>query len=229
MRAPDEAINIAKALVGEAYIYGFKHSYNPVAESRINTLASQYPSTFTSTYIAKAKKFIGKYAIDCSGLVCHCLGIADIGSYYISQLATSNPSNYTAYTPSSTAPKEGDILWRTGHCSIYIGDGYLIEAKGISYGVIKSKYVKSEWTRIIRPTYVIRPAYAYYENIGWNEDSVGWWYAYGGYNGNYYKSTVKEIEGKLYAFNADGYVIANPTITTDDKGAIKTIEGGIYK
>lgn len=33
-----------------------------------------------------------------------------------------------------------------GHIGLYIGDGYVIEAKGTQYGVVKSKVTESRWT-----------------------------------------------------------------------------------
>ena len=40
-------------------------------------------------------------------------------------------------------------------------------------------------------------------NIGWNQDSKGWWYSYDGTN--YYKDCWKEIKGEWYSFNPQGY------------------------
>lgn len=46
-------------------------------------------------------------------------------------------------------------------------------------------------------------------NIGWHTDNIGKWYRYkeGVGPDTYYRNIVKEIDGKCYAFNQNGYVI----------------------
>ena len=40
----------------------------------------------------------------------------------------------------------GVLVFKNGHVGVYIGDGYVIEAKGHNYGVIKSKLSATSWT-----------------------------------------------------------------------------------
>ena len=58
----------AKSKIGTPYVYGAKGAEGALTASRLNTLAKSYPSMFTTSYITKARKFIGKVCTDCSGL-----------------------------------------------------------------------------------------------------------------------------------------------------------------
>lgn len=200
------------------YGYGFKASNNPPTMYTVNQLAAMYPSIYTQNYIDKILFYIAKgYSlIDCSGLVCNALAIPDIGSYQLGLLPNTHSDN--GYTYQST-PQEGDILWKSGHVALAISPTHCIEAKGINYGVRKSLISEQGFTKIIRPTY------QYYKNLGWNKDNNGWWYAYGRMKGEYYWNCTAWIDDKLYAFDKEGYLVYNPTVTTDANGAIKTISG----
>lgn len=210
------------------YIYGFKYSYNPVTEDRINSLARMYKSTFSSSYIKKAKGMIGGNAIDCSGLVCHCLGISDIGSSQIAELPSSNyyfEEDYYDFI-NEMEREPGAILWKQGHVGFYMGDNVVIEARSIDLGVCTSNLTDSwrGWSKVIIPVY---QSTSYYENIGWNHDSTGWWYSYGDQKGDYYKSCIVEINGQSFAFNEDGYCVINPTIQYDENtGCVTGVIGG---
>ena len=231
----NEARTIAMKLYTDSwgYIYGFKYNYNPVTESRINVLAKMYPATFTASYIKKAKGMIGGNAIDCSGLVCHCLGISDIGSAEIGLLSGSNYYSEEDYYDfiDNIEPEPGAILWKKGHVGFYIGDGVVIEARSIALGVCTSKLTDTwrGWSKVLIPTYVDDKDYnegVLYENLGWNHDDTGWWYAYGHKQGEYYKSEIATINGESFAFNESGYCVINPAIRYDESGAVKSVTGG---
>lgn len=234
MSAPKTTLNEARTRAMElytnnwGYIYGFKHSYNPVTSSRINTLAKQYPATFTSSYIKKANGMIGGNAIDCSGLICYCLGISDIGSSQIGELSGSSYYDEEDYYHfcNRTDPEPGAILWKKGHVGFYMGDGVVIEARSIDIGVSTSKLTDTwrGWSKVIIPGYVEDN---FYENLGWNHDSIGWWFAYGHNQGNYYQSCVQNIDGKAFAFNEGGYCVINPHISYNDSGEIVSVTGGV--
>lgn len=209
------------------YIYGFKYKDNPVRRSTIDVLAKMYPATFSANYKKKAYALEGMNAIDCSGLVCYAMGIDDIGSTQI--LERAEGSNYYEvhdyYEHIALKDKAGMILWKRGHVGFYMGDYVVIEARSMEYGVTTSKLtdVWRGWEKLIIPEYV--PS-GDYENIGWNKDSVGWWYAYGHNKGEYYKSQIATIGNKSYAFNEDGYCVWNPVIEFDNSGAIVSVTGG---
>lgn len=64
-----------------------------------------------------------------------------------------------------------------------------------------------------------------YENIGWNKDENGWWYAYGHKKGEYHINNAVRIENDLYFFDTDGYCVYPESIETTNKGAMKYIHG----
>lgn len=65
-----------------------------------------------------------------------------------------------------------------------------------------------------------------YENImNWNWDDNGWWYPYGKKKGQYHRNNAVRIDGNMYFFDAEGYCVKNPKVTTDDNGAFILIEG----
>lgn len=144
----------AKAQVGLPYWYG---TYGQTASASLyGSKKKQYPkyytaSDFTSQY--------GKRVHDCVGL---------IKGYLWSESATAKPKYkkdqdksargmYNAATTkgkNSTFPGTAGLLVfkaslsTTGtinHVGIYDGNGYVYEAKGHAYGVVKTPYKKSAW------------------------------------------------------------------------------------
>lgn len=133
----------AKTKLGTAYVFGSKQPGDgPLTQARVNTLAKLYPSHFTQAYLNKiaAKKLIGKICCDCSGLI----------SWYTGRVLGSSQLYAQAYArlPISQYKKFaiGTVLWRSGHVGVYIGNGLLIEAKGIDYGTVESKVENTKFT-----------------------------------------------------------------------------------
>ena len=218
----NEAIRRAKKLVADDwnYVYGAKYNDNPITVKLINRLRAENSQVYTHNYYTKALTKVGKNAIDCSGLVCHCWGISDIGSWSIHYLPNEKPNSYA-----SVSLKEliaGDAVWKSGHVGLYIGNGKVIEARGIDYGVQITNLTDQLWKHGVRKK-DLKTAYDY-ENIGWNEDTKGWWYAYGHFKGEYYKNQVVCIDGKYYAFDAEGYLCYIGTFYTNASGEIIAIE-----
>ena len=182
------------------YVYGMKHSYGRLTQDRINILAKDNPSTFSSSYVAKANKLIGKLCIDCSGLVCYLWQIQDIGSWDISQLPKTKPNRYAKVK--LTELKWGDCVWKKGHVGIYLGDGRVIEAKGIDYGVRISNLGDTPWVYGIRDKEL-----HFYGRLGWCKTDGKWWFTYGESKGEYLHDTTVQIDGKQYTFDADGWLI----------------------
>lgn len=131
--------NFAISKKGTPYVYGAKGSYGVFTSSRLNSLTKLYPSTFTSTYINKAKKYVGKVCTDCSGLI----------SWYTGKIIGSSQMYSTASKriPISKLNEVpiGAVLWKSGHVGVYIGNGKCVEAKGINYGTIESKVSATAW------------------------------------------------------------------------------------
>lgn len=129
----------ALSKLGTPYFYGSK--MNVLTEAFMRQMNGAYPSTVTSAYIrkARAKGMVGKVCCDCSGL---------IGAYRGKQIGSSQLySSATKRIPVAdwrTFPV-GTVLWKNGHVGVYIGDGMVVEEKGIDYGCIKSRIESTAW------------------------------------------------------------------------------------
>lgn len=142
----------AKAQVGKPYWWG---TYGQTAdESLYNSKKKQYPSYYTASDF---KSQYGKRVHDCIGL---------IKGYLWSDSATATPKYNSAqdknasgmYAAAATKgaissfPKTAGLLVFRGtstskitHVGVYGGDGYVYEAKGHAYGVVKTAYKAADW------------------------------------------------------------------------------------
>lgn len=119
----------------------------------------------------------------------------------------------------SSSRLEGDVLWRSGHTELYLGDGKqggariaetggINGAKGDQTGreITASAYKASDWTKVFR-----------YAQAGWVKAKDGrWWYQYE--NGSYPKDQWLKVSGKWYFFDKSGWMVASSFI---DDGAAK--------
>lgn len=141
----------AKAQVGLPYWYGtFGQTASPTL---LNSKRKQYPSYYKSTDFNTQ---YNKRVHDCVGL---------IKGYLWSDTTTSKPK-YNAYQDVSAAgmyknsTTKGDMSTfpaingtlvykksgnRISHVGIYCVDGYVYEAKGHKYGVVKTTYKQTDW------------------------------------------------------------------------------------
>ena len=123
-----------------AYWYGAKGETATLP--LLNRLAKENKGVYSSRYIEECKNDIrgNKRVCDCSGLVCHALGISDIGSYQIGQ----------KFKEWKDEPKEGMIAWRQGHVAIFRKGGFVIEMQGQSTDFRDDRYYKDAgFTKIL--------------------------------------------------------------------------------
>lgn len=142
----------AKAQVGLPYWYG---TFGQTASASLYTSKKkQYPSYYTASDFASQ---YGKRVHDCVGL---------IKGYIWSDSATATPTYnseqdksasgmYAAASTKGTIssfPKTAGLLVFKGtstskitHVGVYDGSGYVYEAKGHQYGVVKTAYKQSDW------------------------------------------------------------------------------------
>ena len=74
-------------------------------------------------------------------------GVPDYGANQMYQYATQNGTEGEDYGGMSTMPEiPGLMLWKDGHVGVYIGDGYVIEAMGTKYGVVKTEVEGRGWS-----------------------------------------------------------------------------------
>lgn len=103
------------------------------------------------------KKWIGHKVADCSGLFSWAFkqlgGYMYHGSdtmwnkYCVSKgtLVGGKRSDGKELKPGTAVFTYNAIKGKRGHVGLYIGNGYVIEAKGAYYGVVKSKVTESRW------------------------------------------------------------------------------------
>lgn len=171
MKNNEGLVLYAKAQVGLPYWYGtFGQTASPTL---LNSKRKQYPSYYT------ANDFNSQY----NKRVHDCVGL--IKGYLWSDTTTSEPK-YNAsqdvsasgmYNKSihkgdmSTFPAiNGTLVYknygnRISHVGIYCVDGYVYEAKGHEYGVIKTPYRQSDWV-----LWSLCPYIDYCEHVN-NDDS----------------------------------------------------------
>lgn len=137
-----ELVVFAKSKVGTPYVYG--SCGQPLTLAQINCWAGLYPSTYTVSYINKAKTFIGKRCTDCSGLISWATGIRRNSSAFRTTATEVLPINKL------TDEHIGYAVWKPGHIGVYIGNGEVVEAKGINYGTIISKLSATPWQAAIK-------------------------------------------------------------------------------
>ncbi len=145
----------AKAQVGNPYWYG---TYGQVAtESLYNSKKKQYASTGYYTKWSDYSEQYGKRVHDCVGLIKGYLwsdSPTSVPKYSKSQdksasgmysVATEKGNISTFPETSGILLFKGDSVSKIHHVGIYSDDGYVYEAKGHEYGVVKTKYKASEW------------------------------------------------------------------------------------
>lgn len=199
-----ELIEFVKGKVGTPYVYGAKGEI--LTEQRLQVLKKQNPSMYSSSYTAKARKFIGQHCVDCSGLISWYTGIIR-GSYNYHDTATER-------VPIGALDESmiGWAVWKPGHIGVYIGDGYVIEAKGINYGTIKSRVGDTPWQKVLKLCdidYSRDPVYT--EGFKMAADGIRWWYQYsdGTYakNGWYWLTESTGGTSGWYLFDEEGYML----------------------
>lgn len=141
-------VNYCKAQIGLPYWYG---TYGQTSSRQLYTAKKkQYPAQYTW---ACPKDQLGKRVHDCVGL---------IKGYLWSDTPTSKPKYNAKQDVSANGmynackikgniksiPDEpGVLVFMDGHVGVYIGNGYVIEARGHKYGVVKTKLAGRGWER----------------------------------------------------------------------------------
>ena len=127
----------AVSLLGSPYMYGVNGLV--VTEALIQSKANQYPNMYTDGYIVKCRKLIGKVAYDCSSITDLYLGKDRSANGWLASCSEKGAI--------STMPDiVGLIVHKDGHMGIHVGGCYAVEARGIDYGIVKTKIDGRPWT-----------------------------------------------------------------------------------
>ena len=146
----------------------------------------------------------------------------------------------------SITPKEADIILYNWDDNTQPNDGYADHIGWVTevntatgmMKVIEGNYSDQVKIRNIaigdgRIRGYARPNYAAmaeeetmdYQNLGWNHDGTGWWYATGHSKGQYHKNNAVRINDKLYFFDTEGYCVRPTKIVCESGGAMQYIYG----
>lgn len=134
---------------GGNHVYWWGTYGNKCTYELLNGKTAQYPGHYTSTRMATYRKHVqlGKTATDCAGLIKGYYweengvikyrrnGRIDYGS--TSMYKASAIKDNIASMPEIP----GILVWTKnfGHVGVYVGNGYVIEARGFAYGIQKNK------------------------------------------------------------------------------------------
>jgi peptidoglycan hydrolase-like protein with peptidoglycan-binding domain len=155
-----------RSKIGAGYVYG---TYFRVIITKpvIMAQAYQYPLQFTPTYIQRSLRWIGHEAGDCVGLIKGYYwfnptikaveykfeGRGDLsanGMYLAGKTLygkTAEQNKGLTWGAISTIPNTiGVLVWYDGHIGVYIGNGEVIESRGVDYGVVKTRLNERRWT-----------------------------------------------------------------------------------
>ena len=119
-----QLINYAEGQLCRPYWYG---TFGQIGTPTLYVQKrDQYPSQYNKWDKKTFSDQFGQRVHDCVGLIKKCSPCEDI----------------------STLPDvKGLVVWKDGHIGIYIGGGYVIEARGHAYGVVKTKVTERPWTK----------------------------------------------------------------------------------
>lgn len=145
---------------GWGYVWG---TFGGVmTESLLESKMNQYPDEVGGKEDIIREKWMGHRVTDCVGLLkSYSWFNPDTLSI---EYATNGMPDYGANQMYYAATKSGTIdtmpdtpglaVWHDGHIGVYIGDGYVIEAMGTSYGVVKTSLVDRSWTHWLEIAFI---------------------------------------------------------------------------
>ena len=147
MKTNKGLVEYAKSQLGLPYWYG---TYGKAASKSVyDSKKKQYPAHYKWAYPTKDE---GKKVHDCVGLIkgyLWCETPNDTNPKYNAAQDKSANGMYNACKTKgsiSTMPDvEGVLVFFDGHVGVYIGGGYVVEARGHSYGVVKTKLKSRPW------------------------------------------------------------------------------------
>ena len=151
----------AKGLMGQPYWYG-TCSYK-ATESLLKRKAVQYPSHYADSRMGRYRQDIrnGATVQDCVGIIKGYYWTQDDGTqkYGLDGRPDKGANGlFTAATekgPIANMPEIiGLIVHLNGHVGVYIGDGWVIEARGFKYGVVLTWLKDRPWTSWFKCPYI---------------------------------------------------------------------------
>lgn len=145
---------------GWGYVWG---TYGCVlTDSLFAYKLEQYPDGVGNYEDFIRANWLGGRTTDCVGLI-KGYGWLDPETLSIDYATNGMPdigANQMYYSASVSGPIDtmpdmpGLAVWHDGHIGVYIGDGYVIEAMGTKYGVVKTELEGRGWTHWLEIEYI---------------------------------------------------------------------------
>lgn len=147
-------VAFARDKLGCGYVYGSTGEL--ITEAFIQAKAAQYKEQYTPGYIQSSRQWIGKIAFDCSGLIRKATGTStNANGYYFK----STEKGKIATRPEIPgvlvfqARRDGTMY----HVGVYAGNGKVIEARGVNYGVVETEGRSwSHWAKCHAVDYIAK-------------------------------------------------------------------------
>ena len=144
-------LKYAAGQLGRPYWYG---TYGQISTRALyKQKKAQYPANYDKWPEQSFLDQLNVKVHDCVGLIKGYVmgsGDPDIATPYNSKydVSANGLFNLCSATGSiNTLPEiPGLIVWKSNHVGVYIGGGYVIEARGHAYGVVKTKVEDRPWT-----------------------------------------------------------------------------------
>lgn len=189
------------------YVYWYGGKRQKCSKALAELLQKQNPKVWTESYKEKAMADVaaGAFCCDCSGFVCGAYNIADKGTAQFSSV----------FVEYAGEPKAGMVAWKRGHCGIFLADGWnapIAEMRGIDYDYCETRtYKTAGFAKVYNMDGVMYMGNDD-ENIGWHKDATGWWYRHkkGKGESTYHHDCFRVINGHVYCFDSDGYIVEKP-------------------
>lgn len=168
MFTSSQLVAFVKAMIGMPYWYG-TCGYK-CTEDLLQRKAKQYPSHYGASRMKKYRQAIAdkKVCVDCigilkayfwtdggQGILDYINGTGDFKSTYASNGMPDKSANGFFSWLKKKGCKHGKIasipdvpglaVFMEGHVGVYIGGGYVVEARGFNYGVVKTRLKDRKW------------------------------------------------------------------------------------
>lgn len=138
MKSANELVSFAESKLGTNYVYGMKGAV--LTQAKYDLLKKTYGTDMVwDSDVSK----VGTVCVDCSGLI----------SWFTGKVRNSTSFKNTATKVLSISKISeavpGCLVWRSGHIGVYAGNGYIIEARGSAYGVVKTRVSERDFTHVL--------------------------------------------------------------------------------
>jgi hypothetical protein len=132
----DYAESLLSAKANTWYMYG--NNGRTITEQFIQVKKIQYPDRYSDDHIRELRKHIGKTGYDCSSITDLFVGPDRSANGWLAASMETGPIM-------SIPETVGLTVHYNGHMGIYVGNGWVVEARGTWYGIVKTKLSDRPW------------------------------------------------------------------------------------